>query len=141
MNTNQYGKLVKLGDAGEDVADKNEDVRGRQVIDKDGRRLGKVDALLIDDKKQKVRLLQIESGGFLGLGEHTSLIPVDAIVSIDAHEVHIDQTGVTVSAAPHYDPALVEPKFFEDVYGHYGILPYWGLGYIDSSFPRYHVGD
>jgi sporulation protein YlmC with PRC-barrel domain len=141
MTTNDYGKLVKLDDVGETVADKAEDVRGRQVIDKDGRSLGKIHALLIDDKERKVRMLEVETGGFLGLGEKKSLIPVDAIVSIDAHEVHIDQTGATVAEAPHYDPALVEPKFFEDIYGHYDILPFWGLGYIDSSFPHYAVGD
>ncbi|MHC5796431.1 PRC-barrel domain-containing protein [Lacisediminihabitans sp. FW035] len=141
MTTNDYGKLVKLGDVGETVADETADVRGRQVIDKDGRKLGKIDALLVDDKERKVRMLEVETGGFLGLGEQKSLIPVDAIVSIDADEVHIDQTGATVTAAPHYDPVLVEPEFFEDVYGHYGILPFWGLGYIDSSFPHYAVGD
>jgi sporulation protein YlmC with PRC-barrel domain len=141
MTTDDYGKLVRLGDVGETVADKAEDVRGRHVIDKDGHKLGKIDALLIDDKERKVRFLEVESGGFLGLGERKALIPVDAIVAIDADEVHIDQTGATVAAAPHYDPALVELTFFEDVYGHYGILPYWGLGYIDSSFPHFQAGD
>jgi sporulation protein YlmC with PRC-barrel domain len=141
MTTNDYGKLVRLDDVGETVADQAEDIRGRHVIDKDGHKLGKIDALLIDDKERKVRFLEVESGGFLGLGERKALIPVDAIVSIDAYEVHIDQTGATVAAAPSYDPALIEPKFFEDVYGHYGILPYWGLGHIDSSFPHFQVGD
>jgi sporulation protein YlmC with PRC-barrel domain len=141
MTTNNYGKLVKLRDIGETVADKDEDVRGRHVIDKDGHKLGKIDALLIDDKERKVRFLEVESGGFLGLGERKSLIPVDAIVSIDAHEVHIDQTGSTVAAAPPYDPALAEPKFFEDIYGHYGILPFWGLGYTYPAYPRNAIGD
>jgi sporulation protein YlmC with PRC-barrel domain len=141
MTTNNYGKLVELNDVGETVADKDEDIRGRHVIDKDGQELGKIDALLIDDKEQKVRFLQVESGGFLGLGERKSLIPIDAIVSIDANEVHIDQTGATVAAAPTYDPELVEPQVFEDIYGHYGILPFWGLGYLYPSYPRYSVGD
>jgi sporulation protein YlmC with PRC-barrel domain len=141
MTTNDYGKLVKLDDVGETVADKDQDVRGRHVFDKDGHKLGKIDALLIDDKERKVRFLEVESGGFLGIGEEISLIPIDAIVSIDAHEVHIDQTGSTVAAAPHYDPELVERKFFEDIYGHYGVLPFWGLGYVYPSYPRYPIGD
>ena len=141
MTTNDYGKLVELDDIGETVSDKDEDIRGRQIIDKDGHKLGKIDALLIDDKERRVRFLQIESGGFLGLGEKKSLIPIDAIVSIDAHEVHIDQTGATVASAPAYNPALVELKVFDDVYGHYGVLPFWGFGYVYPQYPRYAVGD
>jgi sporulation protein YlmC with PRC-barrel domain len=127
MTTTDYGKLVELDDVGKTVADKDEDIRGRHVIDKDGHTLGKIDALLIDDKERKVRFFQVESGGFLGLGEKKSLIPIDTIVSIDADEVHIDQPGATVAAAP--------------IYGHYGIMPFWGFGYVYPPYPRYAVGD
>jgi sporulation protein YlmC with PRC-barrel domain len=127
MTTTDYGKLVELDDVGKTVADKDEDIRGRHVIDKDGHTLGKIDALLIDDKERKVRFFQVESGGFLGLGEKKSLIPIDTIVSINADEVHIDQPGATVAAAP--------------IYGHYGIMPFWGFGYVYPPYPRYAVGD
>ena len=127
MTTTDYGKLVELDDVGKTVADKDEDIRGRHVIDKDGHTLGKIVALLIDDKERKVRFFQVESGGFLGLGEKKSLIPIDTIVSIDADEVHIDQPGATVAAAP--------------IYGHYGIMPFWGFGYVYPPYPRYAVGD
>jgi sporulation protein YlmC with PRC-barrel domain len=127
MTTTDYGKLVELDDVGKTVADKDEDIRGRHVIDKHGHTLGKIDALLIDDKERKVRFFQVESGGFLGLGEKKSLIPIDTIVSIDADEVHIDQPGATVAAAP--------------IYGHYGIMPFSGFGYVYPPYPRYAVGD
>lgn len=71
--------LEKLGEAKLTVADPKEDIRGRKVLDKNGDEIGKVDDLLIDESEHKVRLLEVESGGFLGLGETKVLIPVDAI--------------------------------------------------------------
>lgn len=136
MATDQYSELVKLDDVGETIADKSEDIRGRTVIDKDGAKLGKVDALFIDEKEQKIRFLQVETGGFLGIGEHKSVIPIDAIASISEHEVRIDQTGSAVATAPAYDPALVEQRpFYEDTYGYYGYVPFWGLGYMYPALP------
>jgi sporulation protein YlmC with PRC-barrel domain len=140
MTTNgSYGKLVKLGDVGQTVADKGSDIRGRQVVDKDGLKLGKIDALLIDDADRKVRFLEVETGGFLSPGERKSLIPIDAIATIDDHEVHIDQNGRTVAAAPTYHPALVDETVLGNTYEHYGFLPYWGAGYAYPGFP--YIGE
>jgi sporulation protein YlmC with PRC-barrel domain len=131
MASDEYPKLVKLDDVGETVADKDDDIRGRKVLDKDGLELGKIDALFIDEKERKIRFLQVETGGFLGIGEEKSLIPIDAITGVSDHEVHIDRTGGTVVAAPKYDPALVaEQSFYENTYSHYGYLPFWGPGYM-----------
>jgi sporulation protein YlmC with PRC-barrel domain len=136
MTTNEtYGKLVKLSDVGQTVADKNMDLRGRQVVDKDGLKLGKIDALLIDDADRKVRFLEVESGGFLGIGERKSMIPIDGISTIGPDEVNIDQSGKTVAAVPTYDPALIDETVLGNTYQHYGFLPYWGTGYAYPGFP------
>jgi sporulation protein YlmC with PRC-barrel domain len=129
MVSENHEKLVTLDELGKSVAGSDDDIRGRKVIDRDGNELGKIEALLVDQKDLKVRFLQLESGGFLGFGERKSLIPVDLIVSIEEHKVHIDQTGATVAAAPAYDPAFVDPRFYQDIYGHFGIPAYWELGY------------
>jgi sporulation protein YlmC with PRC-barrel domain len=127
--------LVKLGDVGEMVADETQDIRGRKVVDIDGLELGEIDELLIDDVG-KIRFLQVETGGILGIGETKSLIPVDAIVSISAQEVHIDHTGKTVAAAPTYRPQLVDEKtFYDNTYSHYGYPPFWGPGHRFPTFP------
>lgn len=142
MAMDEFPKLVKLDDVGETVADKDEDIRGRKVIDKDGVELGKIDGLFIDEKERKIRFLQVETGGFLGIGEKKSLIPIDAITGISDREVRIDRTGSTVAAAPEYDPALVaEEGFYENTYHHYGYLPFWGLGYAYPAYPHYRLGD
>jgi hypothetical protein len=125
MTTNEtYGKLVKLSDVGQTVADKNMDLRGRQVVDKDGLELGKIDALLIDDADRKVRF-----------GERKSMIPIDGISTIGPDEVNIDQSGKTVAAVPTYDPALIDETVLGNTYQHYGFLPYWGTGYAYPGFP------
>ncbi|MET4705999.1 PRC-barrel domain-containing protein [Frigoribacterium sp. UYMn621] len=99
MATDEYAKLVTLDDLGKTVADASNDIRGRKVIDKDGQEIGKIDALLIDDKARKIRFLRVETGGFLGIGEKKSLIPIDAIASISEDEVRLNHTRSQVSEA------------------------------------------
>jgi sporulation protein YlmC with PRC-barrel domain len=141
MATDKYAKLVKLGDVGETVAYQDQDIRGRKVIDKDGEELGKIDALLIDETERKVRFLEVETGGFLGIGEKKSLIPIDAIVGITDHEVRIAQPGSTVATAPAYDPALVdENTVYGNTYSHYGYVPFWGVGYLYPAYPYDPMG-
>ncbi len=128
--------LVKLGDTDLTVGDPNEDVRGRTVLDRNNEEIGHVDALLIDDRESKVRFLRVAAGGFLGLGERTFLIPVDAVARIDADHVHVDQTRERLVAAPAYDPTLVaERDYYDDLYGYYGYATCWRPGYTYPDFP------
>lgn len=138
MTTNNEEKFITLKKAGRDFVDKHEDVRGRHVFDRYGKKLGKVEALLIDDKEGKVRFLQIQVGGILRIGGKKMIVPIEAIRSITAFEVHIDRSESIVASGPPYDPQFVERKFFEDAYGHYGVLPYWDTKYVRPKFPPVH---
>lgn len=72
-------------------------MRGRQVVDRNGDEVGKVEGLIIDEQERRVRFLEVGSGGFLGLGE------------------------------PVYNPNVVPQRdYFEDVYQYYGYPPFWG---------------
>jgi sporulation protein YlmC with PRC-barrel domain len=123
--------LSKLSDRGQTIANPDDDIRGRKVKDKDGRDVGRVDDLLIDDQDRKVRFLRVEHGGLLGFGETKSFIPVDAITRITADDVFIDHSREHVMGAPRYDPELVDPlPYYGSLYGHYGYLPFWGMGYM-----------
>lgn len=136
MTDAKFAKLVKLRDSGESLADRGPDIRGRRVIDKHGRSIGKIDALLVDEKDKKIRFLEVESGGILGLGEAKSFIPVDAITEVTDDDVHIDQDAGNVAGAPVYDPALIDhAKFFEDTYGYYGMMPFWAGNYAYPTYP------
>ena len=124
---------VKLSETGETIKLDDEDIRGYAVKDKDGADVGKIEDLLIDKRENKVRFFVVASGGFLGLGETKSFIPVDAITRIDHEEVHIDQNMEKVAAAPPYDPELVNDRDYNETnYTHFGYDPFWMTG---GSYP------
>jgi sporulation protein YlmC with PRC-barrel domain len=131
MAHTEPGILVRLGDIDETVADRGSDIRGRRVVDKNKEPLGKIDALLVDDNEQKIRFLEVASGGFLGFGESKSFIPVEAIAKITDHEVQVNQSSESIAGAPAYDPSLVnQTHFYESTYGYYGMMPFWGMNHI-----------
>lgn len=122
--------LYLLSDRGQMIDGLVNDVRGREVKDTNGTGIGTIADLLIDERQKKVRFMLVEHGGFLGFGETKSLIPVEAITKITEHHVLIDQSGERVTAAPAYDPKLIDDGLHHaGVYQHYGYAPYWGVGY------------
>jgi len=137
MTTQTIPKLVKLGETEFTVADHAEDIRGRDVLDSSGEKFGEVKALMIDETEMKVRFMEVGSGGILGIGEKTFLLPVDAITRIDSDHVHVNQSSQQVSGAPAYDPELVSEQDYNDSYGHYGYTPFWGRGYMYPAYPYY----
>ena len=115
--------LVKLSDVNLTVSDPSQDVRGRKVIDRHGEDIGHVSGLFIDQHERKVRMLQVTAGGFLGLGERHFLIPVEAISSITADVVRVNQTRQHVVNSPAYDPTLEQIRsreFWGSYYRYYG---------------------
>lgn len=130
------GSLVKLGDTTMTVAAPREDIRGRHVVDRAGEEIGKVRDLLLDDKERKVRLIEVSGGGFLGIGDRTVLIPVDAIARIAEETVTIDRTRAHVAGSPSYDPKLQDDAgFWEEYYRYYGFSPFWASGYVYPPYP------
>jgi hypothetical protein len=73
--------------------------------------------------------MEVASGGFLGLGESKSLIPVEAITRMTPDAVYIGHTREHVAGAPRYDPELVESRLdnFFNLYPYYGYSPSFGL--------------
>ncbi|WP_199516692.1 PRC-barrel domain-containing protein [Nucisporomicrobium flavum] len=128
--------LIKLSDSDQILADPGEDIRGRQVRDADGDDLGTVDDLLIDDGEGRVRFLRVAHGGILGFGATASFIPVDAVTRITDDTVYVGESRDRVAGAPGYDPELTEgSEYFEQLYGYYGYMPYWGGAYLHPGFP------
>ena len=125
MATFDTATLTLLGDSNLTVADADEDIRGRTVKDREGKDIGKVDDLLIDEDDEKVRFMRVESGGFLGLGETKVFIPIDAITRITDVDVCINQSHEHVARAPRYDPDLVtDQKYLGGIYDYFGFSPY-----------------
>jgi sporulation protein YlmC with PRC-barrel domain len=129
--------LEKLKDAGLELADRSQDIRGRKVVDASGTDIGHVSGLFIDEGERKVRMLEVSAGGFLGVGDHHVLVPVEAITSVEKDQVHVNETRDRVIHSPAYNPQIVEPPtndFWGPYYGYYGMSPYWGSGYRYPNF-------
>jgi sporulation protein YlmC with PRC-barrel domain len=129
MSDQSHLRLAKLGRSEFMLDDQRDDVRGRTVVTIDGEKIGDVDDLMIDKVDWKVRFLEVGSGGFLGIGEHKSLIPVEAVIRVDEDHVYIDRSRNHVAAAPAYHPHVVATDpYFNTVYEHYGHPAPWTPG-------------
>ncbi len=132
--------LRDLRDIGKTVSIDDQDIRGRMVKDVDGRDLGTIEGLLVDAEAGRVHFMEVASGGFLGLGETKSLIPVEAITKITDDEVHISHTREHVAGAPPYDPELAAKN--ADYF--FGLHPYYGYQTVNFppliGYPRNRVG-
>ena len=122
-------QLVRLRDTDRTVSSSDEDIRGRMAKDKDGHDLGTIEGLLVDEAERKVRFIEVGSGGFLGLGESKSMIPVEAITRVTPDAVYIGHTREHVAGAPRYDPKLMhtELEYFFNLFPYYGYPPSFGL--------------
>jgi len=92
-------KLIRLSDTELTIANPAEDIRDRAVVDRNGEDIGEVEDLLIDAHEKRVRLLEVASGGFLGLGKTKFLLPVEAITRISDNTVYVNQTRQYIASA------------------------------------------
>jgi sporulation protein YlmC with PRC-barrel domain len=128
--------LVRLDDTDLELADPADDVRGKTLVDRVGHEIGEIDGLLIDREERRVRLLQVGSGGFLGIGKQKVLVPVDAVTDVD-DTVHIDRNRENIAGGPVYDPEIVPGRTdLADLYRYHGFVPYWTTGYLPPRFPH-----
>lgn len=131
--------LTQLGDTDLTLANPDADIRGRDVLDSNGEKIGTVDGLIVDTDERKVRFLKVASGGFLGIGEDHFLVPVDAVQSVTDDSVRINRARSDLNKAPGYNPSLVEnnDRYYEGLYGWWGYPAYWAPGYVYPAYPYY----
>ena len=117
--------LVRLSDSGLVLEDLAQDVRGLDIYDNDGDRIGTVEDLYADAEERKVRFLDVSAGGFLGLGEKRFLIPVEAVSEVREDRVVVDQKRQRVADSPLFDADVVvpQPAYQDELYEYYGYLP------------------
>lgn len=136
-NPRKLHTLQTVGDSDYTFEDPRDDIRGFTVKDSAGEKIGRVDRLMVDPGARKVRFLEVGHGGFLGIGREHSLLPVDAIESVDFdnRELYINQTRERVSGSPAYAPEMTEkPDYYDTIYDYYGYPAYWSAGYV---YPEY----
>lgn len=136
MASQNTPELIKLSDTEFDLKDPNQDIRDRHVVDRQGDEVGDVKNLIVDKDEHRVRFLLVGSGGFLGIGEDTIMVPVDSITGIDTDTVHVDLDRDHVAKGPKYDPSMItEDDYWNAAYDHYGYLPFWSPGYRAPAWP------
>lgn len=137
INLQTHGTLVSLSDTNLPIRDTAQDTRGKAVVDRKGEEIGKVKDVFVDEQAGKVRMLEIASGGFLGMGETTFLVPVDGISNIDQDTIQLSQERSKFTDAPKYDPNRVDEKFVTDTYRFHNASPWWDPNYKDPGYPSY----
>ena len=119
--------LEPLTSSGLELEDPSRDLRGRDVVDRDGETVGAVADMLIDPNLRIARLLLLETGGgLLGMGKKHYLVPLEAIHA-DRSQVRIDRSKHEITDQPEYHVADGEEEELQyvQVYTAYGIRPYW----------------
>ncbi|HEU0301524.1 MAG TPA: PRC-barrel domain-containing protein, partial [Longimicrobium sp.] len=93
------------------VVDGEPDIRGWDVVASDGRRLGRVDDLLVDTQAQKVRYVDVD-----GDERHTTIPIGYARLEHDRHQVLVERLGdEQLQALPSYDRGPITRDYEERV--------------------------
>ncbi len=69
------GELLSLNDTQLTTKESAEDIRGRDVLDASGDKIGHVSDLLVDDGEKKVRLMEVAHVGFWALARKRCSCP------------------------------------------------------------------
>ncbi len=133
------GALVRLSsaDAGRQCAD--EDIRGWQVVDADGVRIGEVQDLLIDEVRSKVCFLEVEGQELVKGKRRSYLIPLDIVGTVTNDCAVLALTRQELRRAPLVTSEAVDEKTLGDVCSFFGSVPFWSPEYRDPRFGRYYV--
>lgn len=103
--------MVRLGESEFVPAKPENDVRGKDVYDPEGQRIGGVEDLYIDLQEREVRFLEIGFGGLLRIGEKPILVPVEAVTRVTEDRVTIEpgRTEKVEGPAP-FDTKVAPPR-------------------------------
>jgi sporulation protein YlmC with PRC-barrel domain len=140
--------LVRLGESSFVPQNLEDDVRGKDVYDPEGQRLGSIEDLYIDRREREVRFLEVGAGGFLGIGEKRFLVPVEAVVEVAEEWVAIEpgRTERVEGPAPFDTKVAPVPTAEDRRADDYASPPYGNAGeaagrrrsYTDSAFTFDH---
>jgi uncharacterized protein (TIGR02271 family) len=126
MAMDDFDRVVPLDQLdGYRVADDDPDVRGWEVISADGRRIGAVDQLLVDEAAMKVRYLDVDVDDALVAGDRHVLVPIGyARLEEGGRRVFVDSLASTqVTTLPAYAHGPVARDMDTDVRGPFAGMP------------------
>jgi hypothetical protein len=106
-------------------------VEGTAVYNRSDQRLGSIHSVMIDKKSGKVAYAVLIFGGIFGLREQVHPVPWEVLsydVDLDAYVIDLTRDELENAPTLKLDEAdRPQPKDYEEVYGYYSKLPWWGL--------------
>lgn len=118
------GPLTRLSDT--DLAGTPLDaLHDRLVVDRYGEPIGRIKGYYVDHER-RVRLLDLDSGGFLRVGLKHTLLPPSAVRPLPDRRVQLNATRTDVLNAPPFEPSHTTAELvpeWERYYHHYGLDP------------------
>ena len=115
--------IVKLSGSDFHLEEPWQDIRGFDVYDVEGDKIGSVEDFYVDREAHVTRFLDVKAGGFLGIGKKHFLIPVEEVTRNVSEEdrVTVNHERDTVLDSPDFDPEVAPDLSFQRaVYAHYG---------------------
>ena len=102
-HNNQH--LFRLGELDDyRVAKEDPDVRGWKIVDRDNRELGRVEELIVDVDREKVRYLDVvPTGDSRREGDHHLLLPI-GVAQLDEHDNKVVMSGIERNLLDSYPP-------------------------------------
>ena len=115
--------IVKLSSADFHLNEPWQDVRGFDVYDINGDKIGSVEDLYFDRETHVARFFDVSTGGFLKMGKKHLLIPVEEFTRDASEEdrVRVNHDRDKVLGSPEFDLNVVpDINLQRSVYGYYG---------------------
>jgi sporulation protein YlmC with PRC-barrel domain len=127
--------IVKLSSADFHLDEPWQDVRGFDVYDINGDKIGSVEDLYFDRETHVARFFDVSTGGFLKMGKKHLLIPVEEFTRDASEEdrVRVNHDQDKVLGSPEFDPDVVpDINLQRSVYSYYG-RPYPEEGTVPEA--------
>lgn len=116
-------KYVRASQAQMELPRSIEGLEGREVVDRDGDKIGHVIDILIDQFHHEQSFIEIETDGFLGLGKKHLLAPLHLDATTD-DPIVVDAVKRELHDAPDYHPSMMLSEEYESALAGYWNLPY-----------------
>ena len=138
-------RLVHLDDVDDfKVADGDPDIRGWDVRTADGRKIGKVEDLIVDTSLMKVRYIEAKLDSEITHSDDNRhvLIPIGtARLDDDEDDVFLSTSIADPHQLPAYDRTHLTRDFEVSLRGYLGGMRADAAGDVDDNFYRHHLYD
>jgi hypothetical protein len=134
-------------------------LRGREVKDSQGKKLGKIRDLALDLENGRIVEVIVASGGFLGIGQRTVAVPPQSFIFNGAEgSFHLNMDAKMFGEAPEFEMSKwaehSQSQRVAEVYRYYGEKPYFAadgagspsgntaiepLGFVERSSKLLHL--